>query len=99
MNLGNAQHAHAGVLAGIPDGEEEAVEDEGESIVPSAGWADPAAVLEAYAHCREEATVKTYKSAVSAFKQWLIKLKDNEESKDMIAPPIEVRVGPGVLPG
>ena len=58
-----------------------------------------AAVLEVYAHCREEATVKTYKSAVSAFKQWLIKLKDNEESKDMIAPPIEVRVGPGVLPG
>ena len=89
LNLGISQHAHAGVLAGISNGDlsdEEAVEDEGESIVPSAGagWADTSAVLEAYAHCREEATVKTYKSAVSAFKQWLIKLKDNEESKEMI---------------
>ena len=51
-----------GVLGGIPDGiaDEEAVEDEGESIILSAGWTDPSAVLEAYAHCREEATVKMY---------------------------------------
>ena len=42
-------------------------------------------VLEAYARCRERETLRTYRSAVTAFTNWLVTVKDNLEVKAMVA--------------
>ena len=42
-------------------------------------------VLQAYARCREAETIKTYRSAVTAFTNWLVLVKDNHKVKTMVA--------------
>ena len=41
-------------------------------------------VMEAYARCRERETLRTYRSAVTAFTNWLVTVKDLEV-KAMVA--------------
>ena len=42
-------------------------------------------VLQAYARCREAETLRTYRSAVTAFTNWLVLVKGIHEVETMVA--------------
>ena len=82
--FGEAQHSHKEVIESI-DGqaaEDDELDDDEEHEL---GMCNAQEVLEAYARCRERETLRTYRSAVTAFTNWLVTVKDNVEVKAMVA--------------
>ena len=81
--LSIAQHSHAGVVESLAGQAEEGDEDDEED--EPLGVCNAQAVLEAYARCSESGTLKSYRSAVTAFTNWLILVRDNHEVKDSVS--------------
>ena len=79
--FGEAQHSHSEVIESLAGQADEVDDDEDESL----GVCNAEEVLQAYARCREAETIKTYRSAVTAFTNWLVLVKDNHEVKTMVA--------------
>ena len=82
--FGEAQHSHQEVIESI-DGqaaEDDELDDDEEHEL---GMCNAQEVMEAYARCRERETLRTYRSAVTAFTNWLVTVKDNLEVKAMVA--------------
>ena len=79
--FGEAQHSHSEVIESLAGQADEVDDDEDESL----GVCNAEEVLQAYARCRESETLKTYRSAVTAFTNWLARVKDNHEVKAMNA--------------
>ena len=82
--FGEAQHSHKEVIESI-DGqaaEDDELDDDEEHEL---GMCNAQEVLEANARCRERETLRTYRSAVTAFTNWLVTVKDNLEVKAMVA--------------
>ena len=82
--FGEAQHSHQEVIESI-DGqaaEDDELDDDEEHEL---GMCNAQEVLEANARCRERETLRTYRSAVTAFTNWLVTVKHNLEVKAMVA--------------
>tara|TARA_B110000003_G_scaffold236003_1_gene240476 strand:- start:702 stop:1217 length:516 start_codon:yes stop_codon:yes gene_type:complete len=82
--LSEAQHGHQAVIESINGeaaGDDELDDDDEHEL----GVCNAQEVLEAYARCRERETLRTYRSAVTAFTNWLVTVKDNLEVKAMVA--------------
>ena len=80
--LGEAQHSHQDVIGSLAG---QAAEDHEDDNDEPLGVCASEEVLQAYARCRESETLKTYRSAVTAFTNWLARVKDNHEVKAMNA--------------
>ena len=82
--LREAQHSHKEVIGSLagPAAEDNELDDDEEHEL---GMCNAQEVLEAYARCRERETLRTYRSAVTAFTNWLVTVKDNLEVKAMVA--------------
>ena len=82
--LSEAQHSHQAVIGSLAGPAAEDHEDDDDDDEPL-GVCPSEEVLQAYARCRESETLKTYRSAVTAFTNWLARVKDNHEVKAMNA--------------
>ena len=82
--LSEAQHSHQAVIGSLAGPAAEDHEDDDDDDEPL-GVCPSEEVLQAYARCRESETLKTYRSAVTAFTNWLVRVKDNYEVKTMVA--------------
>ena len=78
---GEQQHSHSAILSNLEDGESD--DDDSDEDQPF-GLCSEEDLLESYARCRDEDTVKGYRSAVCAFVQWLIWMKNYYDIKHMV---------------